>query len=135
MKNIFDKTIIHNLELNNRIFRSATWMAMANYNGYVTDRIVDLYRRYAEGEIGAIITGITSVVPVDLMLDGIMLFSDDSYIEGHKRITDAVHEAGSKIFLQTAMVSSVKKDEKGNLYEMPIRILAQVGPSVPSASI
>lgn len=92
MKTIFDKMQLHNLSLNNRIFRSATWMAMADYNGYVTDRIVDLYRSYAEGGIGAIITGITSVVPVDMMLDGIMVFSDDSYIEGHKRITDAVHE-------------------------------------------
>lgn len=110
----------HNLSLNNRIFRSATWMAMANYNGYVTDSIVDLYRTYAEGGIGAIITGITSVVPVDMMLDGIMVFSDNSYIEGHKRITNAVHEAGSRIFLQTAMVSSVKNDANGNLYEMPI---------------
>lgn len=120
MKNIFDKTSLHSLELNNRIFRSATWMAMADYNGYVTDKIVDLYKSYANGGIGAIITGITSVVPVDMMLDGIMVFSDDSYIPGHKRITDAVHEAGSRIFLQTAMVSSVKKDEKGNLYETPI---------------
>ena len=120
MKTIFDSTKLHNLALKNRVFRSATWMAMADYNGYVTDKIVRLYKAYAEGGIGAIITGITSVVPVDMALDGIMLFSDDSYIEGHRRVTDAVHQAGSKIFLQTAMVASCKADGNGNLREMPI---------------
>ena len=111
---------LHNLELKNRVFRSATWMAMADDNGYVTDKIVSLYKAYAEGGIGAIITGITSIAPVDMALDGIMLFSDDSYIEGHKRVTDAVHQAGSRIFLQTAMVASCKANRKGNLREMSI---------------
>ena len=92
MKTIFDPMKLHNLELKNRVFRSATWMAMADYNGYVTDKIVNLYKTYAEGGIGAVITGITSVVPVDMALDGIMRFSDDSYIEGHRRLTDTVHQ-------------------------------------------
>lgn len=120
MKDIFDQTDLHGLRLQNRVFRSATWMALADDKGYVTDRIVELYKRLAKGGIGAIITGITSVVPTDKPLDGIMVFSDGSYAEGHKRITNAVHAAGSKIFLQAAMVASVKEGEDGCLHEVPI---------------
>ncbi len=34
---IDDRINIFGLELNNRIFRFAIWMAMTNYNGYVTN--------------------------------------------------------------------------------------------------
>ena len=119
MKTIFDEMQLGSLTLRNRVFRSATWMAMADARGYVTDGIVDVYRRLAEGGVGAIVTGITSVAPADAALDGIMRFSNDSYVAGHRRITDAVHAAGSKVYLQTAMVASCRA-VPGGVAPMPV---------------
>lgn len=124
MKTIFDKTRIGNVELRNRIFRSATWLAMADKDGSVNDGIINVYRRLAEGGVGAIVTGLVSVAPFDAWLDGGVKFYDDKFIDGHKRLTDAVHKAGSKIYMQTAITNSVRLN--GNfIEEAPIDSLAK----------
>ncbi len=43
MKTIIDRTKLRNIELRNRIFRSATWMAMADEGGYINDAIINFY--------------------------------------------------------------------------------------------
>ena len=119
MKNIFDKMTLNQLKLKNRLFRSATWIALADENGNLTGTLMDTYRELAKGGVGAIITGITTVSPHDAYLDGIVQFYDDKFIEQHKKFTDMIHENDCKIFMQTAMVDSVFYigDE---LYKVPI---------------
>ena len=81
MKNIFDSFKINNLNLKNRLIRSATWLALADDEGNLTKPIYDTYRQLAEGGVGAIITGITIVSPHDAYLNGIVQFYDDKFIE------------------------------------------------------
>jgi len=119
MKSIFDETMLGGIPLKNRVFRSATWMAMADGQGRVTDGLVSVYRQLAEGGVGAIVTGITSVAPADAPLEGIARFYDDSFIAGHRRITDAVHESGAIVYLQTAMVASCMGTPQG-VVSMPV---------------
>ena len=104
MKSIFDKTSIKGKELKNRVFRSGTWMAMADEEGNINSEVVDLYENYAKGEIGSIVTGVTSVCDGDERIDGMMSISNDSFIDVHKELTSRVHEYGSLIFLQIAIV-------------------------------
>ena len=61
MSVLFEKTMIKGMELNNRLVRSATHEAMADDNGFPTDRLFKLYERLAKGGIGLIITGYTYV--------------------------------------------------------------------------
>ena len=119
MKNIFDEMTLNKLKLKNRLFRSATWLALADDEGNLTEPIFDTYREIAEGEVGAIITGLTTVSPHDASIGGKVIFADDKCIVQHKKFTDMIHEYDCKIFMQTAMVNSVFYI--GNdLYRIPI---------------
>ena len=105
MNTLFDKTTLRNLELRNRVWRSATWLALADESGQVNDAIVQTYEELAKGGVAAIITGITSVVKDDEEVDEGAKFYDDSFIEGHRRLTEAVHRHNCKIFLQAAKIN------------------------------
>lgn len=104
MKTIFDKTKLRDLELKNRIWRSATWMALAHDAGTVSDELIACYEELARGGVGMIVTGLTSIAERDAVIGGECKFYDDTFIEGHRRLTDAVHRHGSRIMMQTAMV-------------------------------
>jgi len=58
---LFEKTKIKNMELKNRLVRSATHEAMADDNGFPTDKLFKLYERLSKGGVGLIITGYTFV--------------------------------------------------------------------------
>lgn len=104
MKTLFDTTKLRNHTLKNRIWRSATWLALADAEGYVTDEIVKTYEELAKGGAAMIVTGLTSIVEHDAEIGGGAKFYDDRFIEGHKRLTDAVHKHGALVMMQTAIV-------------------------------
>jgi 2,4-dienoyl-CoA reductase-like NADH-dependent reductase (Old Yellow Enzyme family) len=64
MSVLFEKTNIKGMELRNRLVRSATHEAMADDEGFPTDRIFKLYERLAKGGVGLIITGYTYVTRI-----------------------------------------------------------------------
>ena len=100
MSILFEPINIRNMEVPNRFVRSATYDAAAERNGHVSDQQMKLYTDLAEGGVGLIVTGITSVHPsgrtrvIQNVIDG-----DDS-IDGFRRLTAAVHERGAKIAVQ-----------------------------------
>lgn len=69
-------------------------------NGYVTDKNIAHYTEYAKGGFGLIIVEATAVTKRSRLADTELGIWDDSHIEGLKKITDAVHEYGSKVFIQ-----------------------------------
>ena len=104
MKTLFDTTTLRRHTLKNRIWRSATWLALADAEGNVTDEIVKTYEELARGGVAMIVTGLTSIVEHDAEIGGGAKFYDDRFIEGHKRLTDAVHKHGALVMMQTAIV-------------------------------
>ncbi len=91
---------IKNLEIANRLVLPPMHTGKCP-NGKVNPELCDYYvRRAANGAIGLIITEFSYVsqqgraTPVQLSL------ADDSDIEGHKMLVDAIHAAGSKVFSQ-----------------------------------
>ncbi len=100
MKSLFDETRLNQLELKNRLVRSATWEAMADEHGYLTDRLVKVYEELAQGQIALIITGLASVVRDEYKNPGMMAMYDDSFSKNYKQITELVHNYQSKIILQ-----------------------------------
>ena len=104
MKTLFDKTTFGHRTLKNRVWRSATWMALADAEGNVTDELVSAYEELAEGGAAVIVTGLTSVVAEDAEIGGGVKFYDDRFISGHRRLTDALHKHGALVMMQTAIV-------------------------------
>ena len=123
MKNIFDEMTLNQLKLKNRFMRSATWLALADDEGNLTDSIFDIYRELAAGGVGTIITGITTISSHDNLIEGIAQFHSDKFIDQHKKFTDMIHEYDCKILMQTAIVDSVFHIGS-ELYKIPINKLS-----------
>lgn len=89
---LFSPGKIGNVKIKNRIVRSATYTRSATDDGYVTDELIKYHTDLAEGEIGLIITGIVSIDEEGKAGRGQACLYDDSYIEGQKKLVNAVHE-------------------------------------------
>ena len=101
-KSVFDSVALGNITALNRLVRSATWEGMADDDGRVTDRLVNVYRELGAGGVGTVVTGVSYVLPEGKGIPGMLSASDDADIPGLSRIAEAVHEGGAKAFLQIA---------------------------------
>jgi len=99
MSIMFETTHIKTLELPNRFIRSATAEGAALPNGEVAEHHIATFANLAKGGVGLIITGSVTVSP-EGGAPHVTGIYDDAQIAGHRRATDAVHEAGGKIAIQ-----------------------------------
>lgn len=109
----FEKWQLSQLSLRNRLVRSATNMRMAGPKGEVTDALLEVHRRLAEGGIGLDITGHAFVSPEGKVNEGQIGVYDDSLIEGLSRLAEVVHSSGAKILLQLAHGGALARAAKG----------------------
>ena len=91
---------LKHISFSNRIVRSATVDPYGNPDGTVSQTEIDLYRQYAQNHIGLIISAQAYVSKYGISAPGQNALYEDKFIEGHKKLVDAVHEAGGKIILQ-----------------------------------
>ncbi|MGE5310725.1 MAG: NADH:flavin oxidoreductase, partial [Nitrospirota bacterium] len=61
MAELFERTAINGMSLPNRFVRSATWEGLADKDGSVTPRLIEMMVDLARGEVGLIISGYTFV--------------------------------------------------------------------------
>lgn len=97
---LFSEGSIKGITLKNRIVRSATWEGMCDGEGNPTGRLIDLYRTLCRGGVGLIVTGYTYVRADGKEMPGTMGIHSDDRIPALKRLTQAVHEEGGRIFCQ-----------------------------------
>ncbi len=102
MKQIFEETRIGNLALKNRLVRSATWENLADEKGHMTYPLYQVHKELAAGGVGLIITGYAFVTRDEQPNPGMMGIYDDSFITEYRKLTDMVHEQGSRIVMQIA---------------------------------
>jgi 2,4-dienoyl-CoA reductase-like NADH-dependent reductase (Old Yellow Enzyme family) len=100
MNEIFKKTTINGLVLENRLVRSATWEGMCDDDGRPTPQLDSCYQDLARGKVGLIISGYTFVRPDGKQLPKKMGIHTDDFAEEMKRLTATVHDAGGKICMQ-----------------------------------
>ncbi len=100
MNSLFEKTEINGLPLKNRFIRAATWEGMADEEGGCTPKLVELYARLAEGQVGLIITGHSYVLPEGKHSYGQLGIYKDALIPGLESLTRAVHERGGRVVMQ-----------------------------------
>ena len=98
---LFTPIKIGKLEIKNRFMRSATWDAMADSTGLVTERSAALYHEINTGGIGLIITGFAFVsFPLGQAGIGQYGIYNDKMIPGWQPIIKEAHNNGSKIAMQ-----------------------------------
>ena len=106
---VFEPFLIRNLRLKNRIVMAPMTRSFSP-GGVPTDEVAAYYRRRAENEVGLILTEGTVVGhPASANEHDVPRFYGDDALKGWKRVVDAVHEAGGRIFPQLWHVGSVRK--------------------------
>lgn len=95
---------IGNIEVKNRLIRSATFESMANEEGYVTDQHLQLYKDLAEGGVGLIITGFAYVHQNGQSVHRQLAVYDDNFVPSLMKIAEVIHNNGNncKAILQIA---------------------------------
>lgn len=102
MAGLFEQTVINGMEIQNRFVRSATYEAMAGFDGTVKDQLLDCMEELSRGDVGLIITGHTHVVREGQAGPRQMGIFSDALIDGLKRLTSTVHENGGVVAAQLA---------------------------------
>lgn len=97
---LFEPFSFSGLFLNNRIVRAATYEKRADEDGRVTDALIEFYEKAARGGPGLIITGNALVHPSGRTAPRMLSMHADSYIDGLRRLSDAVHALGGVIAVQ-----------------------------------
>jgi 2,4-dienoyl-CoA reductase-like NADH-dependent reductase (Old Yellow Enzyme family) len=100
MADLFDKTKIREMTLQNRLVRSATWEGMCEDDGRPTEKLINCYRDLAKGGVGLIMTGYTFVRPEGKQMPGKMGIHTDDFADEMTALTKAVHDEGGKICIQ-----------------------------------
>ena len=94
------------VQLPNRVIRAATSESMATPAGEVTDEMVALHSALARGRVGLAFTGHMFVEPRGRYGDAQNGIHDDAMLPGLRRLTEAVHSAGGRIFAQLGHAGS-----------------------------
>jgi 2,4-dienoyl-CoA reductase-like NADH-dependent reductase (Old Yellow Enzyme family) len=100
MSVLFEPIKIKNMELRNRFVRSATFDGCASESGQVSKKQIKIFDELADGGVGLIITGITSVHHSGQRFLSQNSIDSDDCIPGFKRLTARVHNRGAKIAVQ-----------------------------------
>lgn len=92
---------INGLELKNRLVMPPMHSGLAAEGGHVTEALAEYYAaRTKYSAPGLVIMEHTCITEAGRASHTQLSISDDSRIDGHKRLTDAIHEAGGRVILQ-----------------------------------
>ena len=97
-------------------------------HGHVTEELVQYYRdRAVLSRPGIIITEHSCITESGRAADGQLSFASDEMIEEHKRLTDAIHEGGSKAFVQLNHAGSngITEAVSASAVSIPVKKLAK----------
>lgn len=96
---LFSTLRVGSVTLKNRIVSSGHDTVMT-HEGRVTDQLVAYHRARAEGGAGLIVLQVSGVHESARYSAHLLMATDDSSIEGYRRIGEAVHPSGCAVFAQ-----------------------------------
>ncbi|WLR54769.1 FAD-dependent oxidoreductase [Mesobacillus subterraneus] len=99
--NLFTVGKIGSLMLKNRVVMPAMGTRLATAHGEMTDQQVRYYEERAKGGAGLIITEFTTVdFEMGRAVVNQLRIDDDRFIPGFRRLADAIHIYGARVFIQ-----------------------------------
>jgi 2,4-dienoyl-CoA reductase-like NADH-dependent reductase (Old Yellow Enzyme family) len=129
MKNLFDATVLNGMRLKNRFVRAA--VGEKTSDGAVNGHILGVYRELSRGGAGTLITGFTLVDEAERLYPILALY-DDTFIDGHRKLTSLVHESGANIISQLVYAGSwVIGDRRGDVLLAPSAVRHLKSGAVP----
>ena len=96
---LFTPIRIKGMELNNRIIMPAMGTKFSGNDSFVTDKLIAYHVARAKGGSGLNIVEVASVHTPSAPRHFLSI-SEDKYVPGFKKLTDAIHEAGGKAGVQ-----------------------------------
>lgn len=106
MKELFEKTQIGDMKLENRFIRSATFEGLADAHGHMTDKLFDIYEDLAKGGVGTIIASAMQVTDKEHGFPGMLGIYDDSFLVEYRKLTGLVHQYPVNIIAQIGCAGS-----------------------------
>lgn len=97
--NLFSPIKIRGMELKNRIVMPAMGTKFMCRDRFVTEQLIDYHLERVKGGNGLNMVEVSSVHSLSAPR-GFLSISEDCYIEGLKKLTDAIHNAGGKAGIQ-----------------------------------
>ncbi|SHO43667.1 FAD-dependent oxidoreductase [Anaerocolumna xylanovorans] len=98
---LFSQGRIGNVQTKNRIVMTAMGVDISHYDGTANENTIAYYAERAKGGVGLIITEYTRINEKDGVVAPAQLsMSSDKYIKPFSKVVDAVHQEGTKIFVQ-----------------------------------
>jgi 2,4-dienoyl-CoA reductase (NADPH2) len=99
MSELYSPGKIGQVQLKNRLVMAAMTLGYCS-QGMINDRIIEFFRQRARGGVGLIDFGGLQIDPIRTTEYDFVNINDDACISGLRRLTDAVHDEGAKIFGQ-----------------------------------
>lgn len=118
-KDIWQKTKIKNIELKNRIVRSATNEHLGTIDGCITDDYINVYHNLAKSGIGLIITSHMAIDKNQRADVTHICVNDSRNKEKLKLLVNTVHKYGSKIIVQISYPGHHGSKMKGQITKTP----------------
>jgi len=102
MGKLFTSSQISELRVQNRTIRSATWEGLADAEGFIRPKLVQMLAEVAKGNVGLVIPGYFYIKPDGKGLPWQAGICYDAHVERLKQLVDAVHKEGAAIAAQIA---------------------------------
>ena len=118
MSSLFTSQKVGKMEVKNRFVHSATYECMANDLGGVTDKLIKRYGQIAKGGAGLIIPGYLFIMENGRAMPNQIGIHNDDMVEGLKKLTDEIHNRGSKVVFQLA--HSGRQTSKDYIAQTPV---------------
>ena len=123
MERLFQQARINDMQVGNRVVRSATWEGMAKEDGSCPPELAEMMAELARNEVGLIISSHAFVSPEGQAGPWQLGAHSEDMLRGLANMASAVHEAGGKAILQLAHAGSQADPE--------LTGLEAIGPSRP----
>ena len=99
-KKLFEKIKIKNTEMKNRLIMAPMATRFASFNGEVTERLIRYYEERAKGGVGLITTEASAISREGIGWENNLSAYNDRYVPGLKKLTEALHQHGTKVALE-----------------------------------
>ena len=108
-KSVFEQTSIGSLQLENRVFKPSVVDSFST-KGHYSVEDCEHYIEVAQGQPGCILSGSVYVTEFGMREETRMMgLYDDSFIDEYKKLTDRIHQEGTKIVVQIYHTGSPKE--------------------------
>jgi len=100
LDSLFSPISIGSLRIENRIVMPPMATNYSSTEGYVTDKQIDYYVERAKGGVGYITVEHTGILEQGKASPKMLLINSDTHASHFKKLVDAIHDAGGKVFIQ-----------------------------------